>query len=230
MIYIILIILVCIYIAAARLIPIAFAALGILVGIWILVCIFSAIANSKFKKIKYTETMNKNLQDAEMEDMRLDCQAKDGLKKREEEIRNEANAMLTDLEKQIATAQLEITVSQALLKEMDVLAPDDTNLETVDALIKLLEGRRAGSIPEALRLYDAQKAAQYQARVQRQAAEFQRKMDEMHARIQAEKEREQYWEDWAHKRKMEMLEEQKLRELEQIRKDQEDYIQRYGRS
>ena len=226
MIYIILIILICIYIAAARLIPISFAVLGILVGIWILTGIFCAIAESKFKKVKYTDTMKKKLQDAEDEDIRADIIATANLKAREEEIRSTEKSELAPLEKQIAEAQLNIVVSETILKEMDVLAQDDLNLDTVDALIKLIEGRRAESIPEALRLYDARKTAEYNERVRRQAEEFRRNMDAMHARQREEREREQYWENWAHQRKIEMLEAQKLRELEQIRKDQEEFLRK----
>lgn len=226
MIYIVLLILICIYIATARLIPISFAVLGILIGIWILNGILCAIANRQGKKVKYTETMKKNLEDAEREDLMADTAARADLKNRERNIRAAGKDTINRLQREIADNNERIAVSKALLKEMDILAPDDMNLETVDALIKLLDGRRAQNISEALRLHDANKAAEYQARVQRQAAEFQRKMAEMHARQQAEREREQYWENWAHQRKMEMLEERKLKELEQIRKDQEEYLRR----
>lgn len=143
-------------------------------------------------------------------------------KKRADEIRNE----------KILPLEKERESHCRNLASMDVLSYQDENLETVDYLINQLESRRANSLTEALRRYDAKKDQEERERKQREKEwmryeneRLQRQLDRQLAdQRYAEEVNRQIDHNWEMKR----LEEKKLKEIEELRKDQE-YFQRYGR-
>lgn len=127
-----------------------------------------------------------------------------------EEIRNRLEAERKAVERDL---------SCSLLDERD------QEIYIVDFLIDAVKSRRANSLSDALLQYDAKRARDSKAALDKVRAETQRMI--------LQRQQDQYMNDLRmdqlrHQREMEAIERKKAEELERIRRDQEE-IARYGR-
>ena len=111
----------------------------------------------------------------------------------------------------------EITSLERTLNSLDVLAPKDLNLSTVNWLIDTIKSYRANSLTEALRLYDDYREREHH--IWRARLEEERRRQEETDRILREFERDM--QAMSHQREMKRIEERKLEELKRIREDLE---------
>lgn len=101
--------------------------------------------------------------------------------------------------------------SYVALQQLDILGKNEQNLNAVNALIDIMESHRADTIPEALRVYDAQRHYHNQV-VQ---AQFNERMNLLEQKWQRQEQFDRDMATAAHRREVEALLQKQLDVLEQ---------------
>lgn len=142
---------------------------------------------------------------------------KDEANRRAKEIGARNNAKIRELERKIYDSYI-------ALQQLDILGKNEQNLDAVNALINIMESHRADSIPEALRVYDAQRHYHNQAA----QALFNERMNILEQKWQRQDQFDRDMAAAAHRNRMEKLQQDQLDILERERRDNE-YYRRYGK-
>lgn len=124
-------------------------------GIMAAICVVAMVVLSILNKVRLSDKQNMWI----AEGNRIDEENK----RKNENLEREAikkkvkeqNASMRVYRNEIAREEERLSLYEAKLALMDVLAKQDMNLETVEFLINQIETRRANSVTDALRQYDA---------------------------------------------------------------------------
>lgn len=213
------------YINTVSSLTLCLVVLGVLAGLLVLNCVTCFIV--KKRKYRVPEGVKAQLKEAEEKDRIAAAHNKKVRQQREREHAAEVKKTIAAYREELADARAEQNSHKCVLAEMDVVGPEEQNVEALDQLIAIMKGHRANSITEALWRYDEevrQKKEDSHRRVQelrqrllqeQQYNEMQRKIDEQNAQIAR------------HNATIEKEFKRAADELEELRKD-EDYYRRYG--
>ena len=125
--------------------------------------------------------------------------------------KSEISNQIESLEKQKTEYERKQAQHLYRVRDLDILGRNEQNLSAVNALIDIMESHRADTIPEALRVYDAQRHYHNQV-VQ---AQFNERMNLLEQKWQRQEQFDRDMAAAAHRREVEALLQKQLDALEQ---------------
>lgn len=167
---------------------------------WTCGCAYKLTKDDQKKLAQYAEQDARNAEEYKNYVQRMNQQAPQHA--REVEKRNRPK---------IADTERKIYENYQALQRLDILGRNEQNLSAVNALIDIMESHRADSIPEALRVYDAQRHYHNQV-VQ---AQFNERMNILEQKWQRQEQFDRDMAAAAHRREVEALLQKQLDALEQ---------------
>lgn len=160
---------------------------------------------------QYTAEQEAQLKEAVALDARNADEYKKYVKRMNQEAAQQAEGIRARYAPQIRELERKIYDSYIALQQLDILGKNEQNLSAVNALIDIMESHRADTIPEALRVYDAQRHYHNQV-VQ---AQFNERMNILEQKWQRQEQFDRDMAAAAHRREVEALLQKQLDALEQ---------------